>query len=144
MTPTLTLTEQQTAAIAALGYNLYEQGKMSEATTVFNGLVAIDPGNYIGYAGLGAVALASEPPQLDLAVANLREAARLNSKDPTVQANLGEALLRQAKFEEAAAAFEKALELDPEEEDAGANRARAILDGMEIVIEEVQKMGVGA
>ena len=144
MTPTLTLTEQQTAAIAALGYNLYEQGKMSEATTVFNGLVAIDPGNYIGYAGLGAVALASEPPQLDLAVANLREAARLNSKDPTVQANLGEALLRQAKFEEAAGAFEKALELDPEEEDAGANRARAILDGMEIVIEEVQKMGVGA
>jgi len=144
MTPTLTLTEQQTAAIAALGYNLYEQGKMSEATTVFNGLVAIDPGNYIGYAGLGAVALASEPPQLDLAVANLREAARLNSKDPTVHANLGEALLRQAKFEEAAGAFEKALELDPEEEDAGANRARAILDGMEIVIEEVQKMGVGA
>ncbi|MBI1790021.1 MAG: tetratricopeptide repeat protein [Acidobacteria bacterium] len=68
------------------------------------------------------------------------ERSRWPSTDPTVQANLGEALLRQGKFEEATKAFEKALALDPNEEDPGANRARAIIDGMELVVAEIERM----
>jgi len=136
----LTLSLEQLASIAALGYNLYEQGKYADAQIMFEGLTAVDPNNYSGYAGLGAIALANEPPALDDAIAYLRHAATLNPNDPTVRANLGEALLRQGNLEEAAEEFEKALELDPEEEDAGANRARAILEGMETVIEEIRKM----
>jgi tetratricopeptide (TPR) repeat protein len=133
-------TPEQIGGIASLGYELYEQGKMEEATQVFRGLIALDESNYLGYAGLGAVALAQEPPALDMAVNFLTRATQLNGSDPSIYANLGEAYLRQAKFEEAAQAFEKALDLDPEEEDPGANRARAIIDGMEIVMAELQKM----
>lgn len=132
--------EEQIQGMASLGFELYEQGKMAEATQMFRGLISLDESNYLGYAGLGAVALAQEPPALDLAVSFLTRATQLNGSDPSIYANLGEAYLRQAKFDEAAAAFDKALELDPEEEDPGANRARAIIDGMEIVIAELQKM----
>ncbi|MBI1754592.1 MAG: tetratricopeptide repeat protein [Acidobacteria bacterium] len=138
------LNEDQIVSIAALGFNLYQQGRLGEAQTIFEGLTAIDPTNYAGYAGLGAVALAKEPPALDEAVTHLTKAAGINATDPTVQANLGEALLRQAKFKEATQAFEKALALDPNEEDAGANRARAIIDGMEVVVAEIEKMAATA
>lgn len=136
------LSEEQTGSIAILGLNLYQQGKIAEARTLFEGLIALNPNLFTGYAGLGAIALAAEPPRLDEAVQHLTKAIAINPNDPSVQANLGEALLRQGKFEDAAAAFEKALALDPDEADAGANRARAIIDGMEVVINEVQKLGV--
>ena len=64
----------------------------------------------------------------------------MNPKDPTVRANLGETLLRKAQFNEAAKEFEKALELDPDERDPGANRARAIIEGMQVVISEVERL----
>jgi len=89
------LNKQQIEAIAAQGFNLYQQGKLDEAKVIFEGLTAIDSTNYMGYAGLGAVALAKEPPQLDAALANLQKAAEINPSDPSVHANLGEALLRQ-------------------------------------------------
>ncbi|MBI1786792.1 MAG: tetratricopeptide repeat protein [Acidobacteria bacterium] len=138
------LNEEQIVSIAALGFNLYQQGQLGEAQTIFEGLTAIDPTNYTGYAGLGAVALAKDPPALDEAVSHLTMAAGINDSDPTVHANLGEALLRQGKFEEATQAFEKALALDPNEEDPGANRARAIIDGMELVVAEIERMGSAA
>lgn len=125
-------------AMAALGFNLYRQGKARDAEIVFQGLVALDSTQYHGYAGLGALALWEQRPAE--AVTYLVRAVELNPNDPTVHANLGEALLRQAKFEEAAKHFDKALDLDPDEADAGANRARAILQGMEILIGEFQRM----
>ena len=124
-------------AIAALGFQLYEQGKGKDAEALFNGLIALDSQVYYGYAGLGAMALAEE--KLDEAVRCLTRATDLNPNDPTVHANLGEAYLRQAKFSEAAAEFQKALQLDPNETDLGANRARAILSGMQIVVGELQR-----
>jgi Flp pilus assembly protein TadD len=137
-TQTETFGKDQIDAIAVLGFQLYEQGKTRDAETMFTGLIAIDDTNYLGYAGMGALALAEE--KLEEAVDYLRKAAERNPTDPTVHANLGEALLRQAKFEEAAAEFTKALDLDPEEVDPGANRARAILDGMGILVEELSRI----
>lgn len=133
------LPKEQIDAIAALGFRLYEQGKTRDAESLFQGLIALDDKSHYGYAGLGAIALRDE--KLDEAVGYLRRAAELNPKDPTVYANLGEALLRQAKFDDAAAAFDKALKLDPQERDPGANRARAILQGMNVVVQEIQRVG---
>jgi len=67
-------------------------------------------------------------------------AVELNPDDPTVHANLGEALLRQAQLADAAKHLDKALDLDPTGEDPGAKRARAIIQGMEILISEFQRM----
>jgi tetratricopeptide (TPR) repeat protein len=123
-------------ALAALAFNLYGQGKVRDAETLFRGLVALDSKQYYGWAGLGAVALAEE--KADEAVPYLKKAIELNPNDPTIHANLGEALLRQANFQEAAKLFDKALDLDPKGVDPGANRARAILTGMEILVTEMK------
>jgi len=132
------LSRQTIEAMAAFGFNLYEQGKSRDAETVFRGLIALDSNQYYGYAGLGALALAEE--KAEEAIPYLVKAVELNPNDATVHANLGEALLRQAKFDDAARHFDRALDLDPKETDAGANRARAILEGMEILIKEFQRL----
>jgi len=130
------LAKQEIEAIAALGFQLYEQGKVADAESIFNGLVALDSHVYYGYAGLGALALAEE--KLEEATRWLTRAAELNPEDPTVHANLGEALLRQTRVEEAAAEFQTALALDPDEKDPGANRARAILNGMRSILQRFE------
>jgi tetratricopeptide (TPR) repeat protein len=136
------LAKQEIEAIAALGFQLYEQGKVGDAESIFNGLVALDSHVYYGYAGLGALALAEE--KLEEASRWLTRAAELNPEDPTVHANLGEALLRQAKVEDAASEFQKALSLDPDETDPGANRARAILSGMRNIVQRLERAAEAA
>lgn len=136
----LELSKDQLDAIAALGFRFYEQGKIRDAETIFEGLIALDPNLYYGHAGLGAMALRDE--KLEEAVNHLNRAAKLRPEDATVHANLGEALLRQAKFTDAASEFDRALDLDPQERDPGANRARAILQGMNLVVSEIQRVGV--
>jgi tetratricopeptide (TPR) repeat protein len=133
------VSDTQLQGIAALGYNLYQQGKLKDAETLFRGLVATNDKSWYGYAGLGAVALAKQPADLKAAQENLETAAKLNPKDPSVQANLGEVLLRQAKFDDAAKQFQRALELDPQQKDPGANRARAIIGGLNSIMAEVQR-----
>lgn len=136
----LGVTEKQIQAIAAVGYNLYQQGKLTEAETVFRGLTATNNKSPFGYAGLGAVALAKRPSDLVEAYTNISKAAELAPNDPTIQANLGEVLLRQGKFDEAGKQFKKALELDPDSKNPGANRARALLTGLTAVASEVQRL----
>jgi Tfp pilus assembly protein PilF len=135
----LGLSEVQVKAIAALAYTVFQQGKFKDAEVIFNGVVALDTKNYLGYAGLGAIAMAANPPDLDAAYTNLSMAVELNPNDATVQANMGEVLLKQGKLEEARGHLEKAFQLDPGHNDPGANRARAIIVGLDMIIKEVQK-----
>jgi len=133
------LSQSQLQAFAALGYNQYQQGNVDSAETLFRGVTALDNKSYFGYAGLGAIALAKKPPDLDTAYTNLSKAVELNPNDATVRANLGEVLLRQGKIEEAKKHLEKAFQLDPGHNDSGANRARAIVGGLNLVINEVEQ-----
>src|SRR5262249_16134237 len=133
------VSDTQMQGIAALGYNLYQQGQLKDAETLFRGLVATNDKSWYGYAGLGAIALAKQPADLKTAQENLETAAKLNPKDPSIQANLGEALLRQAKFEEAAKQFKRALELDPQQQAPRANRAGATVGGLNSIMAEVQR-----
>jgi tetratricopeptide (TPR) repeat protein len=123
-------------AIEVLGFELWQQGRNREAEAIFDGLIVLNKQMYQGYAGKGALALADE--RLEEAASWLTQAAERNTGDPTVHANLGETLLRLGRFEEAAAELEKALSLDPEAVDPAANRARAILAGMKIVMRELE------
>jgi len=135
----LGVTETQLTAIAALGYNKYQQGRLEDAETMFRGVAALDSKSYFGYAGLGAIALAKRPPDLETALSNLSKAVELKPDDATIQANLGEVLLRQGKVEQAKPYLEKAFQLDPGHKDAGVNRARAIVKGLDLVVKEAEK-----
>ncbi len=129
-------------SIAVIGFQAYEQGRVEEAETVFEGLSALDGNLYYGPAGLGAIRLSQG--RLDEAEEFLQEALKRNPDDPTVRANLGETILRQGRLGEAAEQFQKALELDPEMRDGGVNRARAILQGMEVVLAAIENAGGGS
>jgi tetratricopeptide (TPR) repeat protein len=135
----LGMTDTQLKAIIALGYNKYQQGKLDAADTMFRGAAALDPTNYLGYAGAGAVALARKPADLETAYTNLSKAAELNGDDASIQANLGEVLLRQGKVLEAKEHLEKAFQLDPDHKDPGVNRARALVSGIDAVIKEAER-----
>ncbi len=135
----LGIPESKIQALAALGYNSYQQGQLKDAETLFRGVAALDRKSYYGYAGLGALALAQRPPDLETAYKNLSKAVELNPNDATVRANLGEVLLRQGKVEEARTHLERAFQLDPGHNDPGANRARAMVGGLNIVVKEVQQ-----
>jgi cytochrome c-type biogenesis protein CcmH/NrfG len=128
----------QLQAIAVIGYNSYEQGKIDEAEEIFQGLIALDSTEYFGYAGLGAIELSRG--NVDSAHGHLSNALQRHPDEPTVLSNFGEVLLRQGKAEEAATAFQKALALDPDGRDPGANRARAILQGMNVVLQEMSRV----
>ena len=133
------LTQQQIEGFASMGYNFYQQGKFDDAKKIFLGLTSVAPDSYYGFAGLGALALASNPPDLETALTSLKHASELNENDASTHANLGETLLRQGKLEEASVEFHKALALDPDKKDAGVNRARAIISGLKVATEEFKK-----
>ncbi len=135
----LGLSEAQLQAIAALAYNKYQQGRLEDAETIFRGVAALDTKSYFGYAGLGTIALAKRPPDLEAALSNLSKAAELKPDDATIQANLGEVLLRQGKVDQAKSHLEKAFQLDPNHKDAGVNRARAIVKGLDVVVKEAER-----
>lgn len=133
------VTHDQIKAMMALGFNQYQQGRLDQAERVFRGVAALDTNSYMGYAGLGAVALARKPADLNTALAALTRAAELNPNDGAIQANLGEVLLRQDKLEEAKTHLMKAFQLDPNRQDPGVNRVRAIVAGLDILVEEAEK-----
>jgi tetratricopeptide (TPR) repeat protein len=135
----LHFTKDQLNSIALFALDYYRQGKVSEAETMFKGLVIAD-NSFYGYAGLGAIALSQDPPRLEDAFTYLSIATDMKPEDPSAHANLGEVLLRQSKFQEAAGQFQKAIELDPQGHDAGANRARAMLAGLQLMVTEHQRM----
>ena len=134
------VTQEQLDGMAMIGYQLYQDGKLDDAHTFFEGLTVIARESSYGYAGLGAIALAKEPPDLDGALQNLSIAVELSPESPTLHANLGEALLRKREFEQARVEFQKALDLDPEKKDPGANRARAIIEALKIAVAELRKL----
>jgi cytochrome c-type biogenesis protein CcmH/NrfG len=131
------LTSVHMHAFSALGMQLFQQGRMDDAATVFQGIIALDEHSYIGHAGMGALALAQNPPDLKMALSSLQIAVHLNPDDPNVHANLGEALLRSARFEQAAAAFKRALVLDPDQVHTGTKRAQAIIRAIDLIAENM-------
>jgi len=132
------LSSRHMDAFAALGLQLFRQGKVSDAAIVFRGMIALDDQSFFGYAGLGALALIENPPDLPLALSNLQRAAALQPEDPDVHANLGEVLLRLARFPEAAQAFECSLRLDPQMKQSGSKRARAIIGAIDLIAEQIR------
>lgn len=129
-------------AIAAIASNLFCQGRMEDAAVFFRGLVAMG-GNHYGDAGLGAIALSLDPPDLETAATHLAKAAAIRSNDAAVRANFGEVLVRLGRMDEAAKELSKAIELDPENKIPSVRRARTMMNVNKKLSEAARKL-VGA
>jgi len=116
-------------ALAAAAYAYFQQGMWDQARNVFSALVTLAPKLYVGHAGLGAVALAQQ--DLREAFRHLDAAAQMRPADPAVFSNAGEVVLRMGHPDKAEKVLRAAVALDPKGKDPSANRARAMLLGIE-------------
>ncbi|MCY1045180.1 tetratricopeptide repeat protein [Corallococcus sp. bb12-1] len=109
---------------ATEGFNLFQDGRFSEALAIFENLLAMDASEAYFHTALGACHLALE--DLDQAVGCFNRAIELDPTDITPFVNRGEAALRQGKLTEAAQDFNRAVALDPEGVDPLSARARML------------------
>jgi tetratricopeptide (TPR) repeat protein len=115
--------------MAYLGSQMYEQGRFEAARQLFEGVVGLNSKSYLGYAGLGVLALTEE--RLDDAIGHLNRAYGLNATDPAVCGNLGEAYLRKGETEQAVRFLQESAALDPEQLNPFANRSRGMLSALQ-------------
>jgi tetratricopeptide (TPR) repeat protein len=112
--------------IASLAMNCLSQGQLNDAAVLFRGLAAMN-NNHYGEAGLGAIAMAQEPPDLDTALEHFTRAGQIQPSDPAIHANRAEILLRKGNLAEAATAYQTVLRLDPNGTTSAGTKTRAIL-----------------
>lgn len=117
--------QTEIALLLESGYLYMEMQKLREAEDVFAGLAALVPHSEIPSICLGNLFFSQG--RFDRALRFFREAVKKNPESALAHAHVGEALLFTQKREDARAALEKAVAMDPEG-DAGAF-AKSLLDG---------------
>ncbi|MBE2250988.1 MAG: tetratricopeptide repeat protein [Myxococcus sp.] len=125
--------------MALIGFRMYENGKYSEAETIFNGLIALDPREAYYYTALGAVYLAQD--EFERAKHNFDTALAFNPKELAAYVNRGEVHLRMGNVMEAATDFKSAVDLDPSGKDPLVIRARVLAAAALELIENAQNEG---
>jgi tetratricopeptide (TPR) repeat protein len=106
----------------AIAEELNKKGHLAEALQVLEKGLKVDANSVRLKAELGRVHLVQR--NYDKAVQYLEEAARQSPRDAPVLSRLGEAYLGAKRTQEAESTFKRALELDPQDQDAGAQMAR--------------------
>jgi Flp pilus assembly protein TadD len=123
--------------MAVIGFRMYEQGRYSDAKTIFQGLVTLDPNESYYLTALGAVHLAED--ELEDAERLFSRSIKLNPKELASLVNRGEVYLRLGKVNEAAQDFSDAVKLDPQNKDPLTHRARLLAAAVLETIESAQK-----
>jgi tetratricopeptide (TPR) repeat protein len=103
-------------ALNYLGYMLADRGeRLDESVTYIERALAIDPGNgaYLDSLGWADFKL----NKLDLAETNLHRAAEQRHHDSVIQDHVAQVLFKLGRYQEAVAAWERALAGDGEQID---------------------------
>jgi Flp pilus assembly protein TadD len=119
---------QSSQALAALGFVLYAQKKVSEAVDTLKKSLELDPKNANALNSLGFI-LAEENLDPARAVSVCRQAVEASPRNPAYLDSLGWALFRQGALMEAKSCFRQALDLAPGNREI-ASHMRAVMDRM--------------
>lgn len=132
-------TPEEIRLVAELGFGLAEQGRVSEAIVLFEGLAALAPATIYFQAALGALWLRESEPQKALPYLNY--VLQNDSKDIMTLVNRGETLMLLGDREAAKKDFQTALNItgganskkafDQSNEGKSLIRARALLMSLE-------------
>ena len=102
----------------ALGFSLFQQGKSEEAVVALEKALKVDPGHWKSHNNMALASI--DLGELEVAEAHYRESLAIEPQ-PAIYNDLGFVLEREGMPEEAAEAYRKALELDPESASAHYN-----------------------
>jgi tetratricopeptide (TPR) repeat protein len=105
-------------------FALHTQGKFAEAERAYAELLRRQPGNFQALHLYGVLAL--QRGQTERAIELLRQALKLEPRQPLAHRDLGNALQQLRRFEEALASYDKALALKRDLADAHSNRGIAL------------------
>ena len=120
------ITKQEQYQMAEVGHSYLASGKLAEAKTVFEGLLALDPFDAYFHLALGSIAQQDG----DLAEAEDRysRALEINPFSASAMANRGEVRVMQGRFTEGAEDLIRAVQADPQGQEPSTVRARATLN----------------
>lgn len=119
------LGREELYAIARVGYQLLNGGRLEDARAVYRGLAAADPFDSVFRCHLAAAHL--RLGDADEAVKEFDAALRLNVANVDALSGRGEAHLTRGRVAEAVTDLAQALRLDPEAKRPSTLRARALL-----------------
>lgn len=111
--------------IAQRGYDLLQEGKLTKARSVFEGLVFLDPYDPYFHTVLGSVQQKQE--SFDSAVQCYSVGIKLQPWNINALANRGEILFNQGRLTDALSDFQKVLYYDPEDSNPSTLRTKALL-----------------
>lgn len=112
-------------AIAQVGYQFLNSGKVEQARQIYRGLVAADPYDSVFHCHLAAAH--HRLGDLDQALEEYTHALRFNFANTDALAGRSEIYLQHGRIAEALRDLRAAIELDPQGQKATTMRARAIL-----------------
>ena len=110
----------------AMGFALFQQGNSEEAMVVLEKALAIDPGHWKAHNNMALASI--DMGELELAEAHYLESLAIEPQ-AAIYNDLGFVLERQGLSEDAAAAYRKALEMDPESATAHYNLGASLARG---------------
>lgn len=116
--------QESAAARYNRGVKLYQEGKLDEAQTEFEAVLAADAKDTETMVWLALIALGRD--HASKAAELLTQAATLKPEDDLIQNNLGSAYLALGQLDDAVAAFRKAAALAPKNADAQYNLGVAL------------------
>jgi len=109
----LELDPKLTLARARLASALVASGKAAEAVIEARKATEADPKSGEAFAALGSALLAANPKDWNAAIAEAQQGAFLNPKSTTVQITVGKIFEAAGNYDQASAAYGRALEADP-------------------------------
>jgi protein O-GlcNAc transferase len=105
--------EQVVPLTVALALAYSQAGQPAKAMETLQQLVANQPDSAEAHLGLGVLEAGAQPPSLEAAIVEFREALRLDLKKDEARLALGRALIAQQKFSEAITPLREYVEHEP-------------------------------
>lgn len=136
----LGLTPEALDAIEELATALYAEGQLESALKLFEGLLVLRPDRADAWCAVGAVLTRME--RYEEALPYLSAALALDRDHTAALVNRAECYLALGQAEEAAQDLDRAIELDPREEDPASLRARQMVLAMHTFFEEARREGL--
>jgi tetratricopeptide (TPR) repeat protein len=131
------ITKHEQYEMAKIGFSYLTSGKLQQARTVFEGLLALDPFDAYFHTAIGSIA--QQENKLEEAEERYTRALEINPFSPIALANRGEVRITQGRLADGATDLVRALEEDPNGVQPSTLRARATI---QVVREQLSTMNL--